>query len=214
MSPKNYIPGCIAAILLAAAAQTNSTSRINDASASTGSAATLTKFEVKSIPPKVTYQFDRGLGPGRMLKARDGKSGSVKRVVQYQKKNGKLVKPIVLWEERKPAQDAILLIGRSGWTSTRGGWTRNRVLTMEATGYSEAETSGRTAMGLHTGYGIVAVDPRVIKLGTRVYVEGYGFAIAGDTGGAIKGNRIDLCFNSYAAAMKFGRRKVVVHILE
>jgi 3D (Asp-Asp-Asp) domain-containing protein len=54
----------------------------------------------------------------------------------------------------------------------------------------------------------------VIKLGTYVYVEGYGFAIAADTGGAIKGNRIDLCFNSRREALNFGRKTVKVHILE
>lgn len=51
-----------------------------------------------------------------------------------------------------------------------------------------------TATGLHQGKGVIAVDPRVIKLGSKVYVPGYGFAIAGDTGGAIKGNVIDLGF--------------------
>jgi 3D (Asp-Asp-Asp) domain-containing protein len=60
----------------------------------------------------------------------------------------------------------------------------------------------------------VAVDPRVIPLRSRLYVEGYGLAIAGDTGRAIKGNRIDLGFNTYREAMRFGRRSVIVHILE
>jgi 3D (Asp-Asp-Asp) domain-containing protein len=63
-------------------------------------------------------------------------------------------------------------------------------------------------------YGLVAVDPRVIPLGTHLYVEGYGFALAADTGGAIKGNRIDLCYDSVAFANRFGRKKVRVHVLE
>ena len=64
------------------------------------------------------------------------------------------------------------------------------------------------------GYGVVAVDPRVIPLKSLVYVEGYGFAIAADTGGAIKGKRIDLCYPSRAMAKRFGRRNVRVHLLQ
>ncbi len=72
---------------------------------------------------------------------------------------------------------------------------------------------GITASGMRAGYGVVAVDPRVIPLGTKLYVEGYGYCIAGDTGGAIKGNKIDLCFNSYSEAVNYGRKNVTVYIL-
>ena len=70
----------------------------------------------------------------------------------------------------------------------------------------------RTKTGMLAQRGVVAVDPVVIPLGTRVYVEGYGGAIAADTGGAIRGKRIDLCFNTYEEAMRFGRRPVRVYI--
>jgi 3D (Asp-Asp-Asp) domain-containing protein/uncharacterized protein YabE (DUF348 family) len=73
--------------------------------------------------------------------------------------------------------------------------------------------SGVTKIGAPAGHGIVAVDPRVIPLGTHLYIPGYGHALAGDTGGAIHGNRIDLGFNSSADAMQFGRRAVVVYVL-
>ncbi len=72
---------------------------------------------------------------------------------------------------------------------------------------------GITAFGLRPGHGVVAVDPRYIRLGTKLYVPGYGPAIAGDTGGAIKGRRIDLGFNSLAQAINFGRREVTVYVL-
>ena len=73
--------------------------------------------------------------------------------------------------------------------------------------------SGRTASGQHAGHGIVAVDPSVIPLGSHLYIPGYGQAIAGDTGGAIHGNRVDLGFNNAADAMQFGRRAVTVYVL-
>lgn len=61
---------------------------------------------------------------------------------------------------------------------------------------------------------VIAVDPNVIKLGTKVYVEGYGYAIAGDTGGAIKGNRIDVFIPNQSDAYKWGRKDVKIKILE
>jgi 3D (Asp-Asp-Asp) domain-containing protein len=74
--------------------------------------------------------------------------------------------------------------------------------------------TGRTSLGHRAKFGHVAVDPKVIPLGSLLYIEGYGFALASDTGGAIKGNRIDLCYNSRAQAFQFGRRKVKVHVLK
>ncbi|MGQ0571923.1 MAG: 3D domain-containing protein, partial [Armatimonadota bacterium] len=72
---------------------------------------------------------------------------------------------------------------------------------------------GTTAIGLRAGYGVVAVDPQIIPLRSILYIEGYGQAIAGDTGGAIKGHRIDLGFSTAREAYKFGRRPVRVYIL-
>ena len=60
---------------------------------------------------------------------------------------------------------------------------------------------------------VIAVDPRVIKLGTKVYVEGYGYAIAGDTGGSIRGNKIDVFMPNHSSALKWGRKTVKVKIL-
>ncbi|MFJ7934766.1 3D domain-containing protein [Sporosarcina sp. NPDC096371] len=61
---------------------------------------------------------------------------------------------------------------------------------------------------------VIAVDPKVIKLGTKVHVEGYGYAIAGDTGGSIKGNKIDVFFPTKNEAYKWGRKNVKIKILE
>jgi 3D (Asp-Asp-Asp) domain-containing protein len=89
-------------------------------------------------------------------------------------------------------------------------------ISMVATAYTAScyGCSGTTASGRPAGHGIVAVDPRVIPLGTRMYIPGYGRAVAGDTGGAIRGNRIDLGFNSNAQAFQFGRRPVTVYLIK
>jgi 3D (Asp-Asp-Asp) domain-containing protein len=92
-------------------------------------------------------------------------------------------------------------------------------MAMLATGYSDHPKStapyddGVSALGLPAGYGLVAVDPQVIPLGTRLYVEGYGYGIAADVGGGINGRQIDLCFDSHQDALFFGRQWVKVHIL-
>ena len=81
------------------------------------------------------------------------------------------------------------------------------MLTVVATGYS---LRGRTASGMPTGYGVAAVDPSLIPLGTRMTVPGYGTAVAADVGGAIRGERIDLWFPSTAAARAWGSRTVTI----
>lgn len=91
-----------------------------------------------------------------------------------------------------------------------------KTLTMESTAYYGHTT---TASGLKPvrnpdGVSTIAVDPNVIPLGSKVYVSGYGVAIAADTGGAIKGNIIDVFLNSYEECMSWGRRNVTVQILE
>ncbi|MBR4030800.1 MAG: 3D domain-containing protein, partial [Clostridia bacterium] len=79
---------------------------------------------------------------------------------------------------------------------------------------------GITASGMRAQVGVVAVDRRVIPLGTKLYIEAvdgswvYGNAIAGDTGGAIKGNRVDLFFDTTAECLQFGRRAARVYILD
>lgn len=89
-------------------------------------------------------------------------------------------------------------------------------LRMIATAYTAgcSGCSGTTASGKPAGHGIVAVDPRYIPLGTHLYIPGYGRAFAGDTGGAIRGNRIDLGFDSSRDAMSFGRRPIVVYVVK
>jgi 3D (Asp-Asp-Asp) domain-containing protein len=91
---------------------------------------------------------------------------------------------------------------------TRVGGSGQSV-TVTATGYS---LPGHTATGVAVAYGIVAVDPAVIPLGTRMTIPGYGEGIAADTGGAIVGPRIDLWFPTEAAALAWGTRTVTISL--
>ena len=84
-----------------------------------------------------------------------------------------------------------------------------RSLTVVATGYS---IRGHTATGAPTGWGVVAVDPSVIPLGTRMSIPGYGSGVAADTGSAIQGATIDLWFPSVAQARAWGRRTVTISL--
>ncbi len=90
--------------------------------------------------------------------------------------------------------------------------------TMVATAYFAGggglNGNGITATGLRARKGVVAVDPKIIRLGTRLYIEGYGEAIAADTGGWVKGSRIDLCFDSLEECYRYGRRKIYVYLVE
>jgi 3D (Asp-Asp-Asp) domain-containing protein len=80
-------------------------------------------------------------------------------------------------------------------------------LTVSTTAYS---LPGHTSSGLHTGWGVVAVDPSVIPLGTHLTIPGYGEAVAADTGTAIVGNRVDLWFPTLTLARAWGRRTVTI----
>ena len=83
----------------------------------------------------------------------------------------------------------------------------SRTITVSTTGYS---LSGRTSTGMPVGFGVVAVDPSVIPLGTRLTIPGYGEGVAADTGGSVRGNRIDLWFPTLAQARAWGRRTVTI----
>ncbi|MFT8322173.1 MAG: LysM peptidoglycan-binding domain-containing protein [Bacillus sp. (in: firmicutes)] len=93
-------------------------------------------------------------------------------------------------------------------------------LTVTATAYTASceGCSGITATGINLkdnpNEKVISVDPSVIPLGKRVYVEGYGTAIAGDTGGAIKGNKIDVFVPSLQEAKDWGRKSIKIKILD
>ena len=192
-------------------------------------------FETKKVN-------DSSLAKGKTKVSQKGQKGEKQVKYLVTTKNGEEVAKEYISEEitKKPVEE-IVKVGTKKTSSTKSSkakttavttgktkakdFSYSRVITANATAYdcSLAENGGysKTAYGLTPGYGIVAVDPKVIPLGTKLYIESsdggkswvYGYCIAGDTGGAIKGNKVDLCFNTKAECKKFGRKTATVYIL-
>lgn len=91
-----------------------------------------------------------------------------------------------------------------------------KVVYVSATAYSPYDPGcgHYTASGTRLRHGVIAVDPSFIPLGTRVYIPGYGEAVAEDTGGAVVGNIIDVAFDTHEEALAFGRQDLEIYILE
>jgi 3D (Asp-Asp-Asp) domain-containing protein len=107
----------------------------------------------------------------------------------------------------KEIQATAAITAESPVPATVAPATAERTLTVSSTGYA---LPGRTATGIPVGWGVIAVDPSVIPLGTRVTVPGYGEGVAADTGGAVRGASIDLWFPSPGQAQAWGRRTVAI----
>ncbi|MFR1710345.1 MAG: 3D domain-containing protein [Clostridium sp.] len=136
--------------------------------------------------------------------------------------NRKVVKEVV---SKNPISKIIdigtLAVVRPSRGSNGQDFAYSSVISCTSTAYTSDRgdsgtitATGTTVRRNPDGYSTVAVDPRVIPLGTKLYIEGYGLAIAEDTGGAIKGNKVDVYVNSYDEAINWGRRQVNVYILK
>ncbi|SUP40159.1 3D domain-containing protein [Veillonella criceti] len=184
--------------------------------------ARVTSRSVKSyeqpVDVQVIHQRDDTMRKGEQEVVQEGSAGliAVQEEILYQ--DGKEIKKqIISQNEIKQMVPTIIKEGTRDVVETSRGVVRYReVLTMEASAYLPGDGDGRgiTASGMVAQRGVVAVDPNVIPLGTRLYIPGYGMAIAADTGGAIKGHRIDLLMDSYGEAMEFGRRSIEVYVLQ
>lgn len=173
------------------------------------------KTATVSLPFTVTHEPDPNLEQGQTRVVRAGRNGLERVVHTIVEQNGKAVAEHTVRRMIRTPLNEVLAYGTKQMVS-RGGQAFQVVkkLVMVATGYwpDPSWSTGITATGVKAQYGIVAVDPSVIPLGTHLYVPGYGQAIADDTGGAIIGDRIDLCFNNGYQAIDWGVRTVTVYI--
>ena len=187
--------------------------------------ATETVTVERKITPQVSYANDPHLDKGKQRVVNPGEPGILAQDYTVVYEDGKEVSRTLIGERVvKPAVKKVIARGTRPviYTKTVGRGQIIRytdVLTMEATAYEPGPQScgiyadGYTYTGEKATYGIAAVDPKVIPLGTKLYIEGYGFAAAEDIGSAIKGNRIDVCYDTVREALLWGRKKVKVYIL-
>jgi len=173
------------------------------------------------IPHRVERRDDENLPYGLTRVLRRGQPGLQEVTYRVKYADGEMVsrEPVAYRVVREPVAE-LVAVGRASSISRGGQVIRfERAMEVTATAYYPGPEScgpnatGYTYTGVKAGRGIVAVDPRVIPLGTRLYIEGYGFGLAADIGGAIKGNKIDLCYDTLAEAWKWGKRRVIVYIL-
>lgn len=182
---------------------------------------TRTWIEHTPIPFPVEAVSDPTVLKGQRVVRTAGRPGARDRTVRVEYADGRPVSVQALAESvvRQPVTQ-IVALGTKPLIATQGPYAGKEMMYLEATAYYPGPNNfgggvgPKTAIGLIAKHGVVAVDPSVIRLGSRVYVEGYGEATAGDTGGAIRGSRIDLCFDTYEEAMRFGRRTIKVYILK
>ncbi|MCY9188855.1 G5 and 3D domain-containing protein [Bacillus mojavensis] len=183
----------------------------------------------------VKKQEDASLEKGQEKVVQKGKEGKLKKHYEVVKENGEEVsRELVKEETAEQSKDKVVAIGTkqsgpkiekvsaSGDSKpvvSRSNESTGKVMTVSSTAYTASCSgcSGHTATGVNLKNNpnakVIAVDPNVIPLGSKVHVEGYGYAVAADTGSAIKGNKIDVFFPEKSSAYRWGNKTVKIKIL-
>ena len=168
---------------------------------------------------------DSSILKGKEKVVKEGKPGKVERTYEVVKENGQEVTRTLQTEKVvAQAENKVIAVGTKVVTASvsrdnSAAPANGKEFYVTATAYTPFcnGCSGFTATGINlranSELKLIAVDPSVIKLGSKVWVEGYGYAIAGDTGGAIKGNKIDVLVQTKAQANAWGRKKVRIKVL-
>jgi 3D (Asp-Asp-Asp) domain-containing protein len=162
----------------------------------------------ESIPVHYQKWYDASLQPGQLEVVQEGTPGRREVEMEEYVSDGKVIKAEA--GDVKVIAHGTPGIAKSGDVEGTQGYVRS----MSASAYhpTDGDGFGITATGTRAGHGTVAVDPRVIPLGSTVYIPNYGEAVAADTGGAIIGDRIDLCMETFEECYNFGRQNVEVFV--
>jgi uncharacterized protein YabE (DUF348 family) len=204
------------------------TAKINEKSA-----ITVTRIEKvtdvveEPIAFDVVTKNDSSIDKGKQKVIDSGKEGKQKKHYEVVVENGKEIsRKLLKTETVEESKDRVVALGTkvaspvSTATVSRGNDSVAKEFYVSSTAYTANcnGCSGTTATGVNLRANpnakVIAVDPNVIPLGTKVYVEGYGYAVAADTGSAIKGNKIDVFIPSKSAAYRWGSKKVKIKILD
>jgi len=175
----------------------------------------------------------KDLNPGEIKRNSDGKDGLKTVTYEVVIEDGSEISRYIVDEEIKVESESEIIekgIDKLYVTSRGKPFRYKEIIYMLSTAYDLSFEScgkrpgepgyGITNSGTKARPGVIAVDPRVIPLGSKVYVEStdgtsdYGFAIAEDTGGAIKGNRVDIFIGDRSTALRYGRRDVKIYVIE
>lgn len=185
---------------------------------------TKTFIELKDIDFETIVKNDDDLPKTKSKTLQEGESGEKELTLKVVFENGKEVARNIVKEvvTKEPVNKIVAQGTMSVLTLSRGGEVPYRkTLRVKATAYHAINGvgktytySGRKAVRDPEGYSTIAVDPRVIPLGTRLYVEGYGYAIASDIGSGVTGDFIDVFFNTYSESASWGVKYLNVYFLD
>lgn len=176
----------------------------------------------EKIPYKIQIQpASRGNRPYHPTVTRPGQPGLKRITYRVRMVDGQEAgREVVATELVREPLNAVVTARKPQVLGSRGAYAGVRSFKVFATAYDPGPGScgkyanGITCNGKRAGYGIIAVDPKVIPLGTKLHVPGYGYGIAADVGRAIQGNRVDLGFNSRKAALAWGKQLVTIEIVD
>jgi 3D (Asp-Asp-Asp) domain-containing protein len=190
-----------------------------------------TKIQIVDIeiPFDTQYVESDKLLPGKSKMQEKGEKGILRQVVKTFEAGGQITdqqvqssfefkspKKEVILQNSKPVPKKKVIIQNSKPAAAEGPELAKMnirlTLNVESTAYTY--TGNKTATGVEPREGLIAVDPKVIAMGSKVYVEGYGYAIAADTGGAIRGNRIDVFYPTLRQCIDWGRKSVHIYVLQ
>jgi len=193
----------------------------------------VTQYDEEQIPYTTSVVQDNTIPLGERKVTQKGENGIISKAYDVEYHNGVEISRTFVSEKVKQPVNEIISEGTliTDNVAVVNGQTiqYKKMLTCQATAYDLSFEScgkwpgtpgyGITASGTYAKVGTVAVDPRVIPLGTKMFIVStdgsyvYGYCTAEDTGGAIKGNKVDLFYNTRSECMQFGRRSVKVYIL-
>ncbi len=170
--------------------------------------------EARELPFTTQRRPDETLERGINRTLQEGAVGSAVDTIAITYYDGQEIRRHVVSSEIQQEPRPCIIAEGSLTNVSRGGERLDfrQAMMVEASAYTYS--GSRTATGRQPAVGLIAVDPSVIPMGTRLYIEGYGYATAADTGGAIRGNRVDLFFETSSQCLNWGRRTVKAYILD